>query len=589
MLTPTKAAPRPRKSCFRTLVESALEAIAVHRHGVLIYVNPATIKLLGAQSAQDLIGKPILDLVHPDFRQIVRARVKNISAQNTTTTMVEQKFLRLDGTVVDVAVQSTWITYGAEPAIQVAIRDITPLIAQRKQLEQVAHFDALTNLPNRVLLADRLLQAMTNAQRRHQPLAVVFLDLDGFKTINDRDGHEAGDHLLVAISARMKQALREGDTLARFGGDEFVAVLLDLPDVRACEPMLKRLLAAAAEPVQFGDIALQVSVSIGITFFPQEHGLDADQLLRQADHAMYLAKVAGKNRYSVFDAELDLSLRSHQENIERIRHALVEHEFVLYYQPKVNMRTGTVVGAETLLRWQHPVKGLLAPDTFLPLIENTALAVEIGEWVIDGALTQMELWLADGFDIALSVNIGTRQLQQSDFAARLQMLLAAHPRVKPASLELEVLERSAPQELTGVAQTLQACREMGVSIALSDFGTGNASLAYLQSMPVNLLKVDRSFVHDMLDGPDDLAILEGVIGLAVAFRRQIIAEGVESAEHGAMLLQLGCDLAQGYGIARPMPAHELPAWSAQWRNKPSWGNQAPLSRKALLEQFKALV
>ena len=456
--------------------------------------------------------------------------------------------------------------------------DITASKEHEKQLEHIAHYDALTGLPNRVLLADRLHQAMAQAHRRAQPLAVAYLDLDGFKAINDRHGHDTGDQLLTTVAAGMKQALREGDTLSRLGGDEFVAVLLDLPDVEASVPMLARLLAAAAQPVHVGDLELGVSASLGVTFYPQAEDVDADQLLRQADQAMYQAKLAGKNRYHVFDAEQDRSVRGHHESLERIRHALIEREFVLHYQPKVNMHTGTVIGAEALIRWEHPEKGLLPPAVFLPVIEDHPLAVEIGEWVIDTALTQMTLWQAAGLDIPVSVNVGARQLQQVGFPERLREILAAHPSARPGDLELEVLETSALEDVVGVSKILEACREIGVMFALDDFGTGYSSLTYLKRLPVTLLKIDQSFVRDMLEDPDDLAILEGVIGLAAAFRRQIIAEGVETVEHGEMLLQLGCELAQGYGIARPMPARELTGWSATWRPDPAWINCRQVSR-----------
>jgi EAL domain-containing protein (putative c-di-GMP-specific phosphodiesterase class I) len=300
--------------------------------------------------------------------------------------------------------------------------------------------------------------------------------------------------------------------------------------------------------------------------------VDADQLLRQADQAMYQAKLAGKNCYHVFDAELDRSVRGHHEGMERIRHALVEREFVLHYQPKVNMRTGKVIGAEALIRWQHPEKGLLPPAVFLPVIEDHPLAVEIDEWVIDTALTQMTLWQASGLDIPVSVNVGARQLQQAGFPERLREILAAHPDVRPGDLELEVLETSALEDVVGVSKIIEACREIGVTFALDDFGTGYSSLSYLKRLPVNRLKIDQSFVRGMLEDPDDLAILEGVIGLATAFRREVIAEGVETVEHGEMLLRLGCEQAQGYGIARPMPAREFAGWSATWRPDAAWIN-----------------
>jgi diguanylate cyclase (GGDEF)-like protein/PAS domain S-box-containing protein len=448
--------------------------------------------------------------------------------------------------------------------------DITAIKEHQNQLEHIAHFDALTHLPNRVLLADRLLQAMAQVQRRGQKLTVAYLDLDGFKRVNDLHSHDVGDRLLIALASAMKDALREGDTLARIGGDEFVAVLIDLDSVESCVPLLTRLLQAASMPVQVGALTLQGTASIGVTIYPQGEGIDADQLFRQADQAMYQAKLAGKNRYHFFDAAQDSSIRDHHESLERIRSALAQREFVLHYQPKVNMRSGKVIGVEALIRWQHPEKGLRAPALFLPTIENDMLAVDVGEWVMEMALTQIEQWHAVGLDLPVSVNIGARQLQQGDFVARLQSILAKHPSVNPASLELEVLETSALADIEQVSQVIEDCARIGVKFALDDFGTGYSSLTYLKRLRVALLKIDQSFVRDMLDDPDDLAILEGVIGLAAAFRTEVIAEGVETVAHGAALLQLGCEMAQGYGISRPMQPELMPAWAATWQPDPAW-------------------
>lgn len=454
--------------------------------------------------------------------------------------------------------------------------DISEAKEHEKQLQKIAYYDSLTALPNRALLADRLHQAMTQAHRRAQPLAVVYLDLDGFKTINDTHGHHVGDQLLISLSDRMKQILREGDTLARIGGDEFVAILVDLVDMAESEPIITRLLLAAEQPVQLGDLSLRVSASLGITFYPQAQETDADLLMRQADQAMYQAKLAGKNRFHVFDTEHDSNIRSHYENLEYIRMAFNANEFVLFYQPKVNMRTGKVIGAEALIRWQHPQKGLLAPALFLPTIENHPLANELGEWVINRALTQMEIWHNQGLDIPVSVNIGASQLSQKNFVPRLQEILSLHPTIMPSCLELEVLETSALENITQAFTVIEECRKIGVHFALDDFGTGYSSLTYLKRLPVTTLKIDQTFVRDMLDDPDDLAILEGVIGLATAFRRKVIAEGVETVEHGEMLLQLGCDLAQGYGIARPMPADQLPQWANTWKADSKWADIPPI-------------
>ena len=452
--------------------------------------------------------------------------------------------------------------------------DITTLKEHQDQLQHMAHFDALTRLPNRLLLSDRLHQGMASAERRAQTLAVVYLDLDGFKSVNDQHGHEVGDQLLITLAARMKQGLREGDTLARIGGDEFVAVLIDLDDGDASLPLLNRLLEAAAQPVHLGDLHLQVSASIGVTFYPQAQPIDADQLLRQADQAMYQAKLAGKRRYHVFDAGHDHNIRLHFESLERIRLAQSEREFVLHYQPKINMRSGKVVGAEALIRWQHPQRGLLEPSLFLPVIETDALAVVIGEWVIETALTQVERWRGAGLNIPVSVNVGARQLQQADFLDRLRLILAAHPQLTPSCLELEILETSVLEDVAQVSKLIESCAQLGIAFALDDFGTGYSSLTYLKRLHVSTLKIDQSFVHDMLEDPDDLAILQGVIGLASAFKRQVIAEGVETVAQGTLLLELGCELAQGYAIAPPMLADELPAWAAAWRPDAAWARDA---------------
>ena len=449
--------------------------------------------------------------------------------------------------------------------------DITPMKEHAAQLERIAHYDILTNLPNRSLLADRLSQSMAQSQRHHNSLAVAFLDLDGFKDINDTHGHDVGDQLLIAVSQRMKEALREGDTLARIGGDEFVAVLIDLANIEDCEPILERLLLAASKTIKIDNIELHVSTSIGITLYPQDN-VDADQLMRHADQAMYAAKQAGKNRYQLFDTVQDNAINIRRENLEAMRSAFDNHQFVLHYQPKINMRTGVVIGLEALIRWQHPERGLLQPDEFLYIVENHSMGILIGEWVLDTVLTQISLWQEAGLNlpVSTSVNIGAVQLQQNDFVNRISALLAAHPDVNPRYLELEVLETSALDDVAHVSTVMDACIALGVNFSLDDFGTGYSSLTYLRRLPARMIKIDQSFVRDMLVDPDDLAIVAGVIALAKSFKREVIAEGVETIEHGAVLLKMGCELAQGYGIARPMPADEIPEWINNWEPDISW-------------------
>ncbi|MFT7562354.1 MAG: diguanylate cyclase (GGDEF)-like protein/PAS domain S-box-containing protein, partial [Flavobacteriales bacterium] len=410
--------------------------------------------------------------------------------------------------------------------------DVTVIKEHQQQLERLAHFDDLTGLANRTQLSSFLQIAMTHARRDGSELAIAYIDLDGFKTINDCYGHEIGDKFLISLAVHMEQSIPKSSMLARIGGDEFVAVLVDLDDAKNCIPSLNSLKSAATKKVTFIEHELQVSASIGVAYYGSDDEIDAEQLLRRADQAMYQAKVAGKNRYHLFDTEQDSSLRHRHESQERISLALEHGEFVLHYQPKVNMRTGHVIGAEALIRWQHPEKGLLLPADFLPLIETHSQAIVVGEWVIDTALKQMKQWLTEGLDIKISVNIGALQLQQKNFVERLSGALAAHPKIQSSHLELEILETTKLEDFPHVSEVLNACKQIGVEFALDDFGTGYSSLTYLKELKVGLLKVDQSFVRDMLDDPDDLAIIRGIISLASAFKRQVIAEGVETVEHG---------------------------------------------------------
>ena len=452
------------------------------------------------------------------------------------------------------------------------LSDITVYKAHQQELEHIAHFDILTNLPNRWLLSDRLRQAIAQCKRQKQLLAVVFLDLDGFKAVNDEYGHLAGDNLLIALTKNMTQSLREVDTLARVGGDEFIALLVDVQDVETSLPMFVRLLVAAAQPVPFDGVTLQVSASMGITFYPQAEEVDADILIRQADQAMYQAKQSGKNRYHIFDVGLDKLTRNHNENIEHIRNALIAGEFELYYQPKVNLRLGSIIGAEALIRWRHPHKGLLLPEDFLPIIENHSLSIDVDNWVINTAMSQIESWHASGLKLPVSVNISKRQLQQPDFIETLRLSLNAHPTVKPGDLSMEILETSVMRDISKISQLIDECRELGINFSLDNFGNGYSSLTYLKRLPINELKIDQSFMRDMLTDFDDLAIIEAVLALATAFNLEVIAEGMESNKQAEMLLQIGCDRVQGYAIAHPMPADDFAKWVTNWQPDPDWLN-----------------
>lgn len=454
--------------------------------------------------------------------------------------------------------------------------DITVLKESQQRLERMAYYDPLTQLPNRALLADRLRLALAKAQREQRVLAVCYLDLDGFKPVNDTWGHAAGDGLLVEVAHRLQKQVRGNDTVARLGGDEFVVLLVDLPSIDEGERALQRILETLAAPFPVSAATATISASVGATFFPND-GADPDTLIRHADQAMYLAKQEGRNRYRLFDLEYDRRAQTHRELLERIRGGLAAGEFCLYYQPKVDMRRGTVIGAEALLRWRHPDQGLLAPAAFMAVVESSDFAQTLGRWVLETALCQMTAWAAEGITLPISVNLSARHLQQPDFAAQLQALLAGYPDIPPERLELEILETAALDGIKLISHIIAACRRLGVRFAIDDFGTGYSSLMYLKHLPAQTLKIDRSFIGDLLAAPDGQAIVQGVIGLAAAFRLDVIAEGVSSVEHGVRLLELGCDHAQGYAIAWPMPAEALPAWVRAWRNPDAWSLAAFLA------------
>lgn len=447
--------------------------------------------------------------------------------------------------------------------------DISQLKAHEAELDRIAHYDPLTGTPNRRLLTDRLGQAITHALRKGKSLAVCFVDLDGFKLVNDTYGHSAGDRLLIGVTDNLKQVLRADDTLARLGGDEFVLLLSDLESAEECVQILERVLDAINRPIVIEGRDVAISASIGVSLFPDDNA-DADTLLRHADQTMYRAKEAGKNRFQLFDPESDRKAQHHRHYLDEIRLGLKRDEFVLYYQPKVDMVNGEVIGAEALVRWLHPERGLIAPGEFLPYVENSELEVAFGQWVMKTAVAQAVAWYRSGLELRVSANISARHLLQPEFHQQVRQVLDLYPEWPASLLELEILETAAIADLEAANDILQRCHALGVQFALDDFGTGYSSLTYLRKLPFDMLKIDQSFVRNMLTDADDMGIVDGVIRLARAFTREVIAEGVETLVHGAVLRKMGCRLAQGYGVGRPMPAAAFPDWCREWSRGGAW-------------------
>jgi diguanylate cyclase (GGDEF)-like protein/PAS domain S-box-containing protein len=451
----------------------------------------------------------------------------------------------------------------------IVFHDISEAHKLTQALSWQATHDALTRLPNRVLLKDKLEQSLSNTDKHDNLLTLFFIDLDGFKPVNDKYGHEQGDKVLKIIAKRLLETIRNDDLVARLGGDEFVITLLSFTNKDEITNALDRVMSTISQPIPVGSDNIVLSASIGVTLYPDDPS-DADTLLRHADQAMYIAKQQGRNQYHFFDVQSNhLSTRKEMKR-QRIEYALTHNELFLVYQPKVNMRTGDIYGLEVLLRWQHPQSGVVSPEKFLSICEDTELIIQIGDWVFNKALSQLRKWHVDGFDFHLAINIAPKQFQAPDFIDKLDNLLAKYSDIPAHFIELEVVESAALQDISMVSSIIEACHNRNIKVALDDFGTGYASLSYLKQLPADQLKIDKSFIQDMLEDEGDRGIVEGIISLARIFDRQVIAEGVESKEHGVMLLRLGCDIAQGFGISKPLVADEVIRWSESWVPDPNW-------------------
>lgn len=453
----------------------------------------------------------------------------------------------------------------------IVLADLSAIPSHARHLNREVYFDALTGLPNLQLLTQLIQESIQHAENRQLPLAVCALDIDHFQTINDRLGPQVGDALLTAFAQRISHLLFGDDVLARIGGDEFVLLLHHGVE----ETFFEKLLASIRQPLLIEGQTIYLTASLGITCFPDDHA-QGDVLLRHANQAMYRAKQRGRDTYHFFDSHHDRRLQVRHEQRQRFMDAINHDELRLFYQPQVDMRSGQVVGVEALIRWQHPELGMLSPGEFLPIIDGTPLEVDLGEWVLEHALRQLTLWQSEGIALPVNVNISPSHLLVNTFSQRLAELLARYPGVSPSLLKLEVLESAAMHDVKAALKNMARCQALGVGFAIDDFGTGFSSLTHLRQLPVNLIKIDQSFVRDMLSDQNDMAIVESVIYMANRFQRPMLAEGVETLAHAKALMALGCGLAQGYGIARPMPPEAMPDWLAHWPERQDWRGLATL-------------
>ncbi len=564
---------REKQATLLGILDAMGEAVfAVDQQGRLLIANPSACKLLQHNEPFGLPLAELLQLTRSDTGSKVDwpsmlAEVSETGFADLGNVVLSggegASLHSLEGNVTALRLhgETNWI---------VVLRDVSEIKRLLLNAEWQASHDPLTGLPNRLLLADRLHQACQVAERQGTQVAVCLFDLDGFKPVNDRYGHDTGDRLLAECARRVESSLRGMDTVVRLGGDEFVVLLTGLENVPQAEIGIGRILQVIGCPYTIDDIHLQVGASLGYALFPADSA-DPDTLLRHADQAMYAAKEAGRATWRRYAPD---SMHETDGPVADLAEAMAKGQLELFYQPQVNLRTGKVLGFEALLRWRHPERGLLLPGEFLPGVERSAFVEALGDWVILQALAQLADWWRAGFRYTVAVNIAGRHFLKPGFIAGLQNALACYAEVPPEALCLEITESSALADLVHAAAVVRSCRALKVGVEVDDFGTGYASLAYLRQLPVDGLKIDQHFVRDILDDRGDMALVEAVISLSAVFERRVLAEGVESPEHGVLLMRLGCDLAQGYGIARPMPLAEVKAWVAQWQPDPRWAQWA---------------
>lgn len=430
--------------------------------------------------------------------------------------------------------------------------------------------DQLTGLPNRKLLTNKIKRDLISAKYNNSIVAVGFIDLDNFRKVNDHHGYDFGDFVLACLSEKMARSLRDTDYISRLGGDEFVVVFSGVKCNEEAEARMNQLLIVINDPIESQKKIIKLHASVGISSYPQDGDIEPDQLIRQADRAMYSAKQSGRNSLVFFDTNHDLKLRQQQDMILNLKTALDLNQLILFYQPKINLLTGEILGVEALVRWQHPEKGLIEPSKFLPIIEQHIFAIELGDWIIRRAIHDCHQWQLSGIHIPVAVNIFPIQLKDEEFIHRLESCLSTTPDFNSEMLEFEIIETAALDDIDKASRLIKRCKSFGVYFTLDDFGTGYSSLTYLRRLPIEKVKLDKSFVMGMLVDADDVVIVQGVLNMAKALGLEVIAEGVETFEHGEKLIGMGCNHAQGYAIAKPMPKDEILKWVEQWALPVQW-------------------
>lgn len=558
----TEAALESSEKQLRTITNTLGEGVFVQdSNDTLMFMNPEAERLLGWK-LQELQGKSLHNTIHnwrTDNTSFPREECPTYLAMKTSQSyrVEDDIFIRKDGSVLPVAyVTSPILEDGIVVGAVTAFRDITEQKMAAQTIERLAYFDHVTGLPNRVLMEENLAEALQGAKESAGMIAVLFIDLDRFKDINDSFGHPVGDSFLVRVAERLNRCLESGDTVARFGGDEFIMILANIKSKDAAADRAAHILHTISYPIFVEGNELYTSASIGISMFPTDSE-DIQMLLKHANVAMYQAKQMGRNLSQFYTDDIITKTPDRLALENDMRHAIERDELTLYYQPQIDIRTGEIVGMEALIRWNHPEHGMISPGVFIPLAEETGLIIPIGDWVLETACRQNQRWQELGYPPArVAVNLSAAQFFQEDVVGKIQSILAKTG-LAAEYLELEITESIAMHSISRVTETLQELTETGVVISIDDFGTGYSSLSYLKNFPIKRLKIDQSFIRSIPNSTGDAAIATSIIAMAHSLGLKVLGEGVETEDQQNFLKERGCDEMQGYLFSRPLPLEEV--------------------------------
>jgi len=558
---------KKQKETFETLFEKSSDGILILEESGCIQCNEKTITILGYHNKNALYHRTLAD-ISPKYQPDGRESDEKYGSMITLATehgvhQFEWQFMRASGKEFISEITLTPIYLDDRQVIYVVLRDISEkkrvqqeLIKQKDILHYQAHHDALTGLPNRILFTDRLEHGIELAKRHNTKLALFFIDLDNFKQINDSLGHHIGDKVLITVTERLKAKIRKEDTLARLGGDEFTVIVENIDNLQDISLLAEKIQKVLSQPLHIEGQTLYISCSIGISFYPED-AYRANDLLKYADAAMYKAKDEGRNNYQFYSSEMTTLAFERVVMEAALREAIKNDEFMIYYQPQVNAETNIIIGMEALIRWEHPHLGLILPEKFIPLAEETGLIIEIDRWVMRTAMIQVHYWYQQGFEPGiLALNLSMRQLMDDAFIVMIDECLK-NIGFKAEWLELEVTESQMMKKPDDAIERLEQIRSMGIHIAIDDFGTGYSSLSYLKRLPVNKLKIDQTFIHGIPNDKENSAIVKATIALSKNLNLKLIAEGVENEAQRNFLIEHGCINMQGYYYGRPMLANEI--------------------------------